>query len=270
MAKVDIVCCFYRQHALAPFFWWGISENREYINNVIMVNDEPWDDRAIERMQALVPEGVTAVWLDHAHAGKGTHGVARCFNQGLRLAATEHVFLTSADQILQPGTLADSLEFAAEGRIVMGRVDSIDMGTTLADLPEPTVIRPDMYSVEIPALRAQRGQVMVNSWRNGHTLIHLPSHLAIGGFDERFVEWGYGLEDQDYCARWLTAYGEHAIWWGDGASWHFAGAKASNLTNKKEWDQRAVDAMNATLRKMYVALDIPPSRRKVYSRNPDA
>lgn len=268
--KVDIVSSFYHEHAYAPFFWWGIAENTETINNVIVVNDEPWEDRAVERMQALVPEGVNAIFLDHEHGSESSHGAGRCMNQGAQVASTEYVLFTTADQILSPGAVADAVELAAPLRMVLGRVDSIAMDTQLSELPDPRILRPDMYSREIPALRAQHGQVMVNSWRNGHTLVHLPSHFVIGGFDERFVEWGYGLEDQDYCARWLTAYGEHSIWWGDGQSWHFAGDKPSNQTSKIEWDQRAVDALNTTLRIMYKRLEIPMDKRKFYARNPDA
>lgn len=261
--KIDIICCYYRQIQYLPFFAWGIEQNKDEIERVIIVNDEPWDDDEIVKIMDTLPVPVTL--LDHDHAGEGTHGVARCFNQGLSRATTDYAFLTSFDQILTPGTLLDILDLASPSRMVLGRVDSISSSTKLEDLPDPTIIRKDMYDSHILKLRANPGMVCIGSWRNGHTLVDVDAHFEIGGFDERFVRWGYGLEDQDYAIRWLLEFGRHSIVWGDSSSWHFAGDKPSATDPKKaEWNPEAVKIVNDNLNRLYTKHNIIPLERCYY------
>lgn len=270
---VDVVCCFYRQERFAPFFFWGIRENREEISRVIIVNDEEWTERALRAILKEVQElGVPVLLLAHPH--RGTHGVARSLNQGLRRVQTEYAVLVAFDQIFQPGAIADLLDNAAPGRMVIGRVDGISERTPFSALPdEVEILRPDMQAGFIPELIARNGKNFdICAWRNGHNLVHVQSHTDIGGFDERFVEWGYGLEDQEWCIRWLLRHGRGSIWWSTAATWHFVDERPSAFNpHKSEYHPDAVDLTNERLHELYRTYDVPPQDQKFYQlRNPDA
>lgn len=266
--KVDVIACYYRQAHLAPFFFWGIHENIEEIGKLIIVNDEPWNDAELVQVMAHAGEiGVETACLEHTH--KGTHGVASSFNQGAAYSQNEYVFFTSFDQILTPGTLCEITDMASIQRMVLGRVDSISTSTGLDDLPNPTIIRPDIYANSIEQIK--QGVLVVGCWRNGHTLVHRPSHLRLGGFNEKFVEWGYGLEDQDYCIRWLIEYGLDSILWGDSNSWHFAGNRPSAEDPKKsDWHPEAVKTVNNNLNRLYKKYKVQASKQSYFQRNNNA
>ena len=124
------------------------------------------------------------------------------------------------------------------------------------------------YDKAIQELRVNSGELRIGVWRNGHNLIHRDSHNKIGRFDERFVEWGYGLEDQDYCIRWLLRFGRNSIVWSESSSWHFAGDTPSALADpyKSTWHPDAVKVVNDNLNLLYQKHNIIPLKRQYYKR----
>ena len=51
--KADVVIDFYRKHLLLPHLFWGLRANEQYINDVIIVNDELWKESDIELLKVI-------------------------------------------------------------------------------------------------------------------------------------------------------------------------------------------------------------------------
>jgi len=147
------------------------------------------------------------------------HGVAASFNQALRQVMTEFVYTTSFGQIMAPGCLESLIGVARPGLLAMGRVYTILPDSRIDEFPTPRIVSAEDTLRDIPVLQQARRQWKLG--RNGNTLIHVPSHERLGGFDERFGEIGYGLEDTEYAARWLDEFGWDSLAFVPAGSWHF-------------------------------------------------
>jgi len=210
--KVDIIASYYNQWAYSPFFEWGIKQNADHIGKVFVVSDGPF--RKQDYVQSVLPE---AVLLEH---DKFPHGVGPSLNQGIAASTADYVFTMSYDQILTPGLLERMFSHAGAHKLVIGSVDSISDETLLDDLPHPTVTRRDTITQ-----RASFFNDTLRSWvyaRNGCTLINRETFNALGGFDQRYAEIGYGLEDLDYGARLCTKYSLKSIILSQARTWHFS------------------------------------------------
>lgn len=212
--KVDITVCFYRQAHRAPFFWWGIEANKEHINRVFVVNDEPGS------LDLGAPEGINVTYLSHPHEG---HGVGRCYNEGAALSTTDYILFLAFDVILAPGAVRKMLALANPDTMVLAPLDNISEYTTLTSLPHPEVVLSDMEDrLGLWDRHHKQARVFLSA-RNGYTLVDRRAHNLLGGFDQEYCKLGYGLEDYDYGLRWVDEFGYDKIVRATSArSWHFA------------------------------------------------
>ena len=193
MRKVDVVITYYRQAEHWGKVLSGLEANARYINNVIVVNDEPWTETPHN------PTGIPMKFYDHEHNG---FGVCKSYNQGLDLATTEYVFVMPADVLIPPRHIARMLMLATGVCLVGGPVNHVQLHSTLTDLK---LIREDRFAHLASDPDARPWHYI----RGANRLIHRQGHWAMGGFDDRFDEFNY--EDTDYTARWVTKHGYASV-----------------------------------------------------------
>jgi hypothetical protein len=227
--KVDIVACFYRQKELAPFFFHGIANNKECINSVIIVNDEPWSDDN----QIQIPEGLPPiVLLDHVHEG---FGVAKSLNEGIMAATTDYVFTMSFDVILPEHTLEMMAKLTQPDTFVVGSLDHIDPETELDDFPNPDIIVPDWKPSRHDYLKG-----IGRAWKychNGHNLWHRKAFMSLGGFDSSACTHGRTCEDHEFAVRWQKAFGAYSMTFCDTRSWHMGDRHLASREEKRPTPQ---------------------------------
>ncbi len=240
----DVIACFYRQEEYADLFWAGLKPNLKHVENVYLVNDEEtWG--ADFNSHAIAPPG--PFWLlQHPHVG---HGVSISFNQAMRVSQADYVFLMSFDQILAPDCLSKILDFAHPDYMVIGAVHTISKSTTIHDLPHPPILRKDYLLKRIQGFKESGRQWSYG--RNGHTLLHRETALAIGGFDEEFARIGYGLEDFEFAARFAQAKGVNNILWGPSHSYHFGDEEPSRANPDKQEKPAALTKLVHSLVPLY-------------------
>lgn len=220
---VDIIAGYYQQAHRMPTFHWGMEANRSHINKVFVVSDGPFDKQT--------PYPYT--FLSHP---KLPHGNGASFNQGAHASRADYVLFTGVDLTLQPGAVAAALDKSSPTRLVIGAVDSIDNNTAFTDFPNPQVTLVDMDD------RNGRFKTYGNSLksyylaRNGHTLVNRETFLALGGFDERFSQAGYGYEDWEFGMRWCKAFTGQNIVRSGARAWHFDGAPKEIKDRKRPSD----------------------------------
>jgi predicted SAM-dependent methyltransferase len=153
------------------------------------------------------------VFLEHDHNG---FGLAKSANQGLDAAKTEYVLLIEGDEVLSPGSLAETLEMAQPEYLLCALKSYIKEGWEPGTSPNFLVTKDHRTRYLHAPHRFPR-----NRWwafcSGGHLLIHRNTHLRIGGFDESY---GYGFHDYDYAARWMRKVGDDHILYGGGRVWH--------------------------------------------------
>lgn len=194
--KVDVVVNFYRKFKEWPLVVWGLQRNKDYINHVIVVNDEPWTDATKDAL-TIVADGLPLVLLDHEHHGFGGH---RCINQGMHEVQTDYWCAIDADTFMVPRALEQLCEGASPQVIIYPPVHDIALDTTVDELDKPVIIREGGYAMRT----AHREPWSV--YRDLLTFEHTESSLALGGRSE-FT--GYGYIDYDYGCRWALKYGLH-------------------------------------------------------------
>ena len=181
---IDIVIDFYRKGAHWPKVAFGLAQNIDHINRVIVVNDEPWTDegRLLFWRDPIHLDPTKLLLLDHEHEGFGS---ARCVNEGMRAVETEYWMVLNADVMLGPDSLADTLALAAPRTIIYPFVDDIPVHFE-DGFSSPFTGAPWRY------------------YRDFCALEHTASSLVLGGRRE-FPSWGYS--DHDYGCRWALHFG---------------------------------------------------------------
>jgi hypothetical protein len=242
--KADIVGAFYNQEALAEPVCWGLAQNREQINNILVCNDDLWrpeqidafkeywlgpivhvlhESRGEDIVECLMQEGTDESYppmylLEHPHEG---FGPSTCCNQGFAFSDAEYIMTIGYDQIMPPKTLETILLFAQPNKVIIGSVHHMIPEEFSMDL------LPDNVKVHTPDWRTAFHQQFFNMNRqwmvchNGHNLWPREAVRRIGGFEERYNKFGVTMEDWEFSARWLMAYGPKSMYFGPTYSWHF-------------------------------------------------
>lgn len=205
--KLDLIMGFWQRVKFWPYVEAGLAANSEHINQVIVVSDGPW-----EMYKGWLPTSnrvkITLLELPQ-HIGVGAPPVF--LNHAYRSSVeTEYVFQTVDDIVLVPGALEKFIQVAAPQRMVVGPLFYLRYLATSPPYPQTIFNHPDLlqsnYShlvFSCPPNRAWKFS------RSGHTLIHTPSHLEIGGQNE-LMSGGYGWEEQEYGVRWLERFGDYS------------------------------------------------------------
>src|SRR3990172_4164249 len=115
--KIDIAIGFYRGYDLWPLVLEGLERNRENINQVIVVNDEPWGE-------PLVSSLPLKTFAFPEHQG---FGVSRVINKGFELAETEYVLHIDDDVLLTPNLIEVLLGSIEPGLLVMPKARGVGM-----------------------------------------------------------------------------------------------------------------------------------------------
>lgn len=229
--RIDVVITFYRKYAQWQLVAYGLGTNSAHIKRVIVVNDEPWADKP------SLPDFKVS-YLDHEHDG---FGAARCFNQGAAAVDTEYFLHIDADMLLEPGSIAKNLDYAEPTMLIGGLIHDTAYDPATIDPSNPPKLRED-WRLAKPA--EQWAKV-----RNGHLLVHKPTHDVIGGHDEGYI--GYGLIDYDYGARWMLGGGEFEL--GDGAAYHIGGIDRPEDKVWKQVSNASIERLNNVLERYHTA-----------------
>jgi GT2 family glycosyltransferase len=185
--KVDVIYCFYKQHQFWDKIKWGISQNKDHINKVILVNDGP-----VEELDGLELDDAELVKLGHKKEGWGWCTSA---NQGIEAASTYYVQLSEGDCVLAPKSLEISLPLLLPTKLLSGpRPVYVDKGFAADNRIEIQAKRERIWKKK--GLLPTGDCLLVIG---GHMLMSTTAHKGLGGFDERFK---MGWQDYDYGLRW--------------------------------------------------------------------
>jgi GT2 family glycosyltransferase len=188
--KMDVVVTYYRRPHLFHQVVEGLINNREFIQRVIVVNDEPWTFTNEPRwIRSSCPP---VVLLDHEHDG---YGVVRSLNQGVAEATTDFVVNVSDDTVLAPQAIENMLPALAPKRLVYGRLDGVPLHKAVEAGAPHRICTAAFYIFDREA------------------------NNKIGGLDPYFAGT-YGWEEFDYCLRWMLEYGIENVVSGPGRAKH--------------------------------------------------
>jgi hypothetical protein len=222
--KVDLTVTFYRQEWAWPLVAYGLEQNFEHINRVILVNDEEWNTSTVSPIMDLWKRSYPPlVMLSHTHNDFGSH---RCIYQGIEASETEYVAHIDGDIVLAPDSLARMFDDAAPEVLLCGLSHDVPKATKLADLPHPHAPRND-FRFEAKHLKMPVIVQKMCMARDLYLVHRREDYFAIGGHT---VAWpGYGYLDYDVAMRWMMRFGKDSIRFGDGDSYHLGGLKANHV-----------------------------------------
>jgi len=221
----DVVVCFYNHDEHFTHVLTGIEANKDYINEVIFVNDE--DRRPIMPREISVPYR----WLWHPHDG---FGFTKSANQGIKAASTEYVLLIEGNEMLSPHSLQEMAETLSTHTItpriclMAGRKRYLNPDRLKDNILEFTDDDPRKQLLKNPIWEATRPWVFFSS---GHLLINKQAHDEIGGFNEEF-EGVY--HNADYAARMILKHGRESVCYGAGESWHIGSCRSRVRPSAKD------------------------------------
>lgn len=189
--KFDVVIAFYRQYKLWHEVMDGLKANLACINNIYLVNDEPWIGEKPKSNDLPI------IYLDHEHVGKGP---SQSFNQGMAAASTEHVLLMEGDIVLPRGALLEDLPLI-EGKCIVVR------GVTRVDPQTGAVVQPDWRKDAARMLHTRNRPWPLMACN--YTVVHREEFLRLGGFNEDLCsmhgENSYADEDREFAVRFIAA-----------------------------------------------------------------
>jgi GT2 family glycosyltransferase len=210
--KLDCVVTYYRRMPLWRKVRGGLNKNKAHINELLVVNDEPWDGATSYVIRRGVRFPVTC--LDHPH--DDNFGLARSNNEGIEAAKTEYVVVLDDDIVLAPQALEKMLPFLRPGRLVYGRIVNAreDQDTSLEPIGPLLASRCFLGTGEEKTPLS----LLLSQCCGGFFIIHKESHDQMGGYNEDLTERGY--LDTDYALRWLLTFGPEKVGLGNGYAWH--------------------------------------------------
>lgn len=186
--RCDVVVAYYRQEKFWPVVSKGLWDNREAIQTVFVVNDEPWGQ------VPEVPEGLHCVFLEHEHEG---FGLCKSLNQGLAEVGTQYALIIEGDEVLPEGSVATSLACMRPGMLLCAGKLYVEPGEG-----HPfKVLEGDHRD------RIHRGWLKSRPWimcSGGHLMVDTEKARDVS-FDEDYTE--YGCHDYDFALRWHQAGG---------------------------------------------------------------
>ena len=239
--KVDVVIDFYKALATLPHVVWGLQHNKDYINTLIIVNDDLWDSEEKAKVEELIaPLGVKTLLLDHPRKGFGSH---RCTKQGIEAATTEYVAYINSDVVLQPRALQIITEAAKTECIAYGTTHGVQWDIKVEELSDAPIAKrdirwkDDVFYPEVPDLRHYIG-------RDTFVCLHRPSYLTIGGHDLKYE--GYGFIDYDLAIRWMMHFGIFSVEVFPAISYHLDFGKTPH-----EWTDENEKRFAAMYRKFF-------------------
>ncbi len=220
--KIDIVIDFYKRFDIWPLVAWGLDQNAEHINKLLLVNDARWSLVDIDTLQDMLKE-VNIIPLDHERRGITPQ---RSIRQGAQEVETEYFAHIDSDVVLAPGSLAANLELVEKELIVYGTVPDVSKHTKLDCLDDPTIARPD-WRIEKPVIDLQTRFRMC---RDSYWIMRQEDYVANdGGHDINFP--GYGCVDYDFACRWMMRFGLESWMIGPGVGYHVGGDERQHETD---------------------------------------
>lgn len=242
---MDLLAVYYHQMAAIPFFRWGLDQNRDSFRKLILLSDARWEEGEEVRLRELL-EGIPTIFIDTERPDNPRwHGVGKLYNLGIQECTEDFAFFTSVGQILAEDCLSIAEDDAAQNLMVLGMVHTIAVDTRADELAAPRVIKKDCYLEKFETCWANPDKMVEYMiWRNGHTLVHVPTYRELGGFDENYCALGYGMEDYDLGIRWLTKFGRRSIVAGNSYSWALEKSSPKRLPS-----QELLDYFNPKLRR---------------------
>lgn len=231
--KVDVVINYYRKAKEWPFVLKGLEDNKECINNVIVVNDELWGDGRLS-------EGDMAgciKYLEHPHDG---FGVARSVHQGVEAVETEYICNIDADVIMTPGSLKKNLSYVESELLILGTLHDVGEAEELHDIHNPEILRRDWRAIT-PSTEDFR------NIREGWWIARKEDYQACGGHDRRMKE--YGMIDYVFALRWMTHFDRDSYWLAPGVGYHIGGIDTPEQKATKKTSPGNIKTFDLTYKK---------------------
>jgi len=225
--RADVLITFYDQFDKWPLVLWGLVNNKDSINKVIVSKDGRWGDKGL----TAIGSGLTIQLVEQDHVG---WGAGTTINNGMRHVESDVVCCIDADMALAPGSLANSLRYMNDVGLLAGRVIDTSPDVHLEPISRQTDAgdRSIEMTLVCEQLRHDQRGVQFRSplplnLRHGHYLANTRKWLDLGGqpTDEFKVDGVDAYFSQDYvlAAKWMMAYGRDDFAWGGGHAYHLGG-----------------------------------------------
>ena len=222
MPRYDVVIPYWDKLNTLPLVLAGLEANREYIDNVHIVHDGPYDD-AVKKL-AHQSNLRTFIWGFAEHSD---FGVARCINLGMERAQSPSILVCDADVVIGPDTLRNIQDLAPLQAFSFAGAPS---SVTLQDYPDlPTFIGDPRQRYTATVTR----RAPFHLFRGGLFLADRQHFLDLGGWNTSLTS--YGLQDTEFAARWLAAYGQGSFAYSSlGPAWHIGDAMTDEDRKAKQ------------------------------------
>lgn len=226
---------------------------------VLIIDDASTDDSA-ERIRSLIAgqEGVRLI------CKTSNSGVNALMNEALRLADTEYISFSAADDQTLPGLYEKSLALLARhpGAPLCSAVSVVEHGKSLTSVPKPPAY-PCTAPGFVPPAQVRELLLRMETWMMGTTLVHRRrSLLEAGGFRPELGSYCDGFAYLVMALRHGACFIPEPL-----ATWHRDDRGYSTSTS------RNVRAMEQILREAdrlmageFAALFAQPLRRRIRRR----
>jgi len=213
--KLDVCISWFRKEKWWPHVLHGLVLNKEYINKVIISNDERW---GLWRPEAL-GSGLTSQLLEHDNAG---WGAGRVLNAAVKHVETPYFLHLDGDMQLTPDALKVSSLYLDDVLLLACRVHNTSEDAHLEAHEEGLVlaasqVHPDQrdFAFRSPLpLNLRHGHFIA---RTDKWLPHDCETFKVDGVD------AYFSMDYVLAAKWMMAYGKDSFAYGGGAAYHLGG-----------------------------------------------
>lgn len=204
-----LAIAYYNQKENLPLLAWGIEQNAEHIDHIVLSADAILEDGELSSFAQKIED--LDLPLNIIHQKHQGNGVNRCLNRAIDILRPEIVTVMAADTILPPGCLAElSLytERLPKEALLSGPADDVKP-MTLTELSEGKITRREdlthtRFGGDNPFF-AFRPWL----WTRGVNLTFHREAFQNVRYDEKFD--GRGYKDWDFVLRWAKTYGSGAV-----------------------------------------------------------
>lgn len=241
---IDVVICFFRSHLLWPRTAYGLACNQDYINSVIISNDEAWDDNEKQAMDIVAKDvGLKSPLVFVGHERNGMRQ-AQCINDGVAAATMEDILQIDDDIALAPGCLKTFWDYSANHMMFTGNLPDVGRDDlTLEQLKlGPTILREDRRNFRNLNLLED-----IFAVRDSFLFYNKEDYLKVGGHDTAYhdgQDHGYGFVDWDFAIRWFKEFGHESYDQVPATAYHMSGTKPGHMyseINKKLFEGKVAE-----------------------------
>lgn len=207
--NLGLAIAYYKQKDNLPLVAWGIEQNREFVDHVVICSDDILEVGEMSTFKEKMDElGIECDVLSHRHGG---NGVNRCLNKAIDYLRTDLITVLAADVVLPPGCLEELARYAPNMKLntlLSGPCDTIKP-LTLDELAAGQItLREDLTHTRVTS---DNLFYSLRPWLHTRGVNNTFRRDAFDKvrYDEAYE--GRGYKDWDFVLRWARTHGTSSI-----------------------------------------------------------